>query len=190
MRGTCNFSFLASIEPVTTPISIAENREVKATSALKSAMSSLMARRWTKDFFDKLPPVDQVAISRGSSNLQHAAEYSQSAYNCMLKNESKLGNYFRLPSCQFSEMEKNGARQTIVLLIEEISSIKGYKELTLYLAVNIADKYLAELAKQGLAAPPIVTLGVVSLLLAVKMNEPISPNLSNMVHLITSKQAI
>ena len=55
------------------------------------------------------------------------------------------------------------------------------------MAVNIADKYLAKLAEQGLRAPPIVTLGVVSLLLAVKMNEPQSPNFSNMIHLLTSK---
>ena len=58
-----------------------------------------MARRWNKENFDKLPAVDQVAISRGRSNLQHAAEYSQSAYNSMLQNETKLGNYFLLPSC-------------------------------------------------------------------------------------------
>ena len=83
-----------------------------------------------------------------------------------------IGNYFDLPTCQFRDMDQGGARMTMVLLMEEISSIKGYKELTLHLAVNIADKYLAILANQGQAAPPIVTLGVVSLLLAVKMNEP------------------
>ena len=77
----------------------------------------------------------------------------------------------------------------MVQLIEEITLIKGYKELTVYLAVSIADRYLAELAKNGLLAPPIVNLGVVSLLLAVKMNEPIGPNFSNMVHLISSKQS-
>ena len=44
-------------------------------------------------------------------------------------------------------MNESGARNTMVMLMEEISIIKGYKELTLYLAVNIADKYLSELAK-------------------------------------------
>jgi hypothetical protein len=35
----------------------------------------------------------------------------------------------------------------MVLLIEELHQIKGYREQTLYLAVNIADRYLCELAK-------------------------------------------
>ena len=72
--------------------------------------------------------------------------------------------------------------------MEELIVIKGYKELTLYMAVNIVDLYLAKLAERGLPVPPIITLGVVSLLIAVKMNEPISPNFSNMIHLISSKQ--
>ena len=77
----------------------------------------------------------------------------------------------------------------MVLLIEEIASIKGYKELTVYLAVNIADRYLVELVKQCYHVPPnIITLGCVSLLLAVKMNEPMAPNFGNMIHLIASKQ--
>ena len=72
----------------------------------------------------------------------------------------------------------------MVLLIEELHKIKGYRELTLFFAVNIADKYLAALARQGEPAPPIVTLGVVSLLLAVKLNESVGPNFGNMVGLI------
>lgn len=155
----------------------------------KKEHSSVMVRRWTKHFHDKLPFVDQFALSRGRKNLQHAAEFSQAAYMSMLRAESCPGQYFKLPSCQFKEMDLSGGRQTMVQLIEEITLIKGYKELTVYLAVSIADRYLAELAKNGLLAPPIVNLGVVSLLLAVKMNEPIGPNFSNMVHLISSKQS-
>ena len=46
-------------------------------------------------------------------------------------------------------MDTSGARRTMVFLIEEIASIKGYQELTVYLAVNIADRYLAELVRQS-----------------------------------------
>ena len=84
-------------------------------------------------------------------------------------------------------MEQSGARQTMVLLMEEIATIKGYKELTVFLAVNIADRYLAKLSTLAHPMPPIVTLGVVSLLLAVKMNEPMGPNFGNMILLIASK---
>ena len=75
----------------------------------------------------------------------------------------------------------------MVLLIEELHKIKGYRELTLFYAVNIADKYLATLASQGAPAPQIVTLAVVSLLLAVKLNESVGPNFGNMVGLINQK---
>ena len=33
----------------------------------------------------------------------------------------------------------------MVLLIQKLHGIKGYRELTLYLAVNIADMYLSKL---------------------------------------------
>ena len=75
----------------------------------------------------------------------------------------------------------------MVLLMEKLHLIKGYRENTLYLAVNIADKYLSTSAKKAMPAPDIVTLGVVSLLLAAKMNESMKPNLSNMVILINER---
>ena len=75
----------------------------------------------------------------------------------------------------------------MVLLMEKLHLIKGYRENTLYLAVNIADKYLSTLARKAMPAPDIVTLGVVSLLLAAKMNESMKPNLSNMVILINER---
>ncbi len=71
--------------------------------------------------------------------------------------------------------------------MEELHSIKGYRELTLYLSVNIADLYLSSLLLKGEPAPNMVILGVTSLLLAVKMNEPIVPNLQNMTILINQK---
>ena len=75
----------------------------------------------------------------------------------------------------------------MVILMEELHSIKGYRELTLFLGVNIADLYLSSLLLRGEPAPNMVILGVTSLLLAVKMNEPIVPNLQNMSILINQK---
>ena len=42
------------------------------------------------------------------------------AYTDMLRREAKVGNYFSKPTCTFSEMAASGARETMVLLIEEL----------------------------------------------------------------------
>ena len=53
----------------------------------------------------------------------------------MLAREVSIGNYdAALPP---------EARQTMILLMEELSEIKGYRDLTFHLSVNIADMYLA-----------------------------------------------
>lgn len=107
----------------------------------------------------------------------------------MHRREKKTGNYFLLPTCTFAEMGNiRGARETMVYLIEEIHSLKGYREQTFYLAVAIADRYLKEVAVRGLSAPKIVPLGMVALLLAAKVNESMIPNFKNMVYLINIRQ--
>lgn len=54
----------------------------------------------------------------------------------------------------------------------------------MYLAVNVADRYLAKIASRGIQAPKIEVLAVVGLLLAAKINEPLLPNFNNMVILL------
>jgi len=71
----------------------------------------------------------------------------------MLSNEKSIGNYFTKNTNQFVSMQQCGARETMVLLMEELTAIKGYQELTLYLAVNISDLYMVELARRELPAP-------------------------------------
>ena len=66
----------------------------------------------------------------------------------MLRKEVKLGNYLTLESCQFGYLAD--ARETMVLMIEEIHKIKGYREETLYIAVGIADRLLNCQALSGL----------------------------------------
>ena len=105
----------------------------------------------------------------------------------MLRRERTVGNYLPFFNFGFGQTQGGGARATMVLLIEELHSIKGYRELTLFSAVNIADHYLKRVSQRGQAAPNIITLGVSSLLLAAKTNESIGPNLKNMVYLINQK---
>ena len=106
----------------------------------------------------------------------------------MLRREDKVGDYFKLQTCTFTGGEYNGARKTLVLLIEELHAHKKYRQLTLFYAVNIADRYLHKLAESGQTMPKVIHLAAVSLLLAAKMNEPISPNFKNMVFLIEHMQ--
>ena len=100
----------------------------------------------------------------------------------MQRRDILIGDYTAAPC--FAEKNFIHLRNTMVKLIEELHLIKGYRELTLFLAVNIADKFLALLARRGQTPPRIISLAVSSLLLAVKFNEPICPNLRNMVVLI------
>lgn len=193
MSTFSSFSFKAckaSIEPPCSPIETEKSLALfSQTTLIPDCSSKLMERRWTRSLSQRVTAVDMEAINRGRYGLQASPEYSQTAYCSSLAREVAVGNYFDLPTCQFSDLLKSGARETMVLLIEELHKIKGYRELTLFFAVNIADKYLAALARLGAPAPKIVTLGVVSLLLAVKLNESVGPNFGNMVGLINQKNA-
>ena len=57
----------------------------------------------------------------------------------------------------------------MIHLIEDLNTKRNYKLETFYLAVNIADHYLMNLALEGREAPDLVLLGTTSLLLAAKI---------------------
>ena len=63
----------------------------------------------------------------------------------------------------------------MVSLIESIHSAKNYRVDTLYLAVNIADRYLANLSQRGQPSPNLVLLAVTSLMIAAKAKQPLKP---------------
>ena len=183
-------SFSAMIEP---PVTRRRSNDFSFSSIAEKIQISIKPdcsvalRRWTNTVYSKLPAVDKEAIQRNSNGLQAAAEFSQSAYNHMLESEKSTGNYLSQGNEQFRQFEANGGRQAMVLLIEELHSIKQYRELTFYFAVNIADRYLAKLVAKGASPPDIVCLGVTCLLIAAKMNEPLGPNFGNMVLLINQQ---
>ena len=74
----------------------------------------------------------------------------------------------------------------MVQLIEQISHIKEYGEETLFLAVNIADRYLALMAVLHNQTPSLIELAVISIMLAAKMNEHLSPSYYNITKIINS----
>ena len=63
-------------------------------------------------------------------------------------------------------------RQQMVLMIEDISIMRKYKIETLFLAVSISDRYLANLAVIGEVGPCLITLALCSVLLAAKLEQP------------------
>lgn len=66
--------------------------------------------------------------------------------------------------------------------------MKGYRWETLFLAVNIADRYLALLAVLHSVTPSLIELGVISIMLAAKLNEHLSPSYYNIIKIINSQQ--
>ena len=78
----------------------------------------------------------------------------------------------------------------MVMLIEEFNNLKGYKTDTLYLAVSLADKYLVNIAVKGEKAPCLISLAVVCILMAAKMEQPISPSFNRMILLLYENHKI
>ena len=115
---------------------------------------------------------------------QFAPEYSNKIYQQALTNEYAIGNFFAEKECKLDISEE--ARFTMVQLIEQIHHIKDYRPETLYLAVNIADRYLALMAVLHNSTPSLIELGVISIMLAAKFNEHLSPSYYNIIKIINS----
>lgn len=65
---------------------------------------------------------------------------------------------------------------------------KGYKQQTMHLAGNIADRYLSILVQNNENAPDLVMLATTSLLMAAKIEEPIVPCFKIMISLLPEPQ--
>ena len=61
---------------------------------------------------------------------------------------------------------------------------EGYKQETMHLAGNIADRYLYALAQNGRRAPPMPVLATVAILIAAKIEQPVSPSFNRMIRLL------
>ena len=152
-----------------------------------------MNKRWLKLIQSKVPTVDLVDISAEvfpykSHKRQFAPEYSYSSYLTMLEQEYAIGDYLSNPNCSLNISVF--ARQQMVMLIEEFNNLKEYKTDTLYLAVSLADRYLVNIAVKGEKAPCLISLAVVCMLMAAKMEQPISPSFNRMILLLYENHKI
>lgn len=76
------------------------------------------------------------------------------------------------------------------MLIEELTALKDYRTETLYLAVSVADRYLAKLARQKKQAPCLILLAATCILIAAKMEQPKCPSFGNMVDLLFVRHGV
>ena len=66
------------------------------------------------------------------------------AYISTLRQESSIGNYFTV-SDQPNKIVTIAQRQCMMRFITKVHDIMKYREESLYIAANIADRYLAHL---------------------------------------------
>lgn len=76
----------------------------------------------------------------------------------------------------------------MVLLIEALYEMKEYKIETLFLAVNLADRYLVFVAFHEAEVPYLVTLAMTCILVAAKLEQPVSPSFVYMIKLLADTQ--
>ena len=100
----------------------------------------------------------------------------------MQKQEEPIGDY--TSNISVSLQITSHARQQMIFLIEELHELKQYKIETLFLAVDLADRYLVYVAFSEARDPCLVTLAATCILMAAKLEEPISPSFLRMINLI------
>ena len=120
------------------------------------------------------------------SRRQFAPEFSQHAYQTMLAEEKAVGCYLSSPSLKL----KTGQRKGMVILIEDLQKSRRYKADTFYLAVNIADNFLSQKARENEPAPCLLTLAVTSVIIAAKIEEKNMPRIANMTDLLYDKHSV
>ena len=78
----------------------------------------------------------------------------------------------------------------MVLLIEQLHELKGYKIETFYTAVSLADRYLSKISSQGRSLPCLISLAAVCMLMGAKLEENISPSFIRMISILNEQHSI
>jgi len=107
----------------------------------------------------------------------------------MLKKQFIIGNYTSKkphPEDRFKVAPHH--RERMIVLMQELHRLKKYRIETIHFATGIADSYLALLKAKDAPAPHLVHLAAVSILLAAKLNQPLSPSFKQMILLLNDEQ--
>ena len=79
-------------------------------------------------------------------------------------------------------------REKLISIIQDLTKKKEYKQETLHLAGNLADRYLSIVLPQGKPLPNLFALGATVMLMAAKLEQPISPSFNRMLALLPSSE--
>lgn len=159
--------------------------------------SEVMITRWMKqnrmlpdvdlhDVKHEVPIINGGKVIRLEDRRQHNAEYSQSSYIHM----HKLEKYFKL-AVPIEFRPQGGTpnnrvhnRNWAVGLIFSLHEQKKYKFETAFRAVSILDRYFATLEGSFPPSDVFRQVPVVSLLIAAKLEETVSPSFKRMYDLL------
>lgn len=176
-------------------LSLNEEKSAHMSAALEAALFSmspteLMQFRWLKQLQSSIPSVDlddvSAVLEDPQAARQFAAEYSQMSYLEMLKQDYAIGDYLlSLPQGKFSYSQ----RERLISIIQDLHKKKDYKPETLQLAGSIADRFLKKLLqKDSEEVPNLFALAATVMLMAAKMEQPISPSFNRMLALLPSAE--
>ena len=72
----------------------------------------------------------------------------------------------------------------MVRLIEQLVVLREYKIETIFLALSLADRYLAQITVKKEQAPCLIILATTCVLIAAKLEQPVSPSFNLMINLV------
>jgi hypothetical protein len=120
-----------------------------------------------------------------SARFQFSCECSQNSYLHMLYTQDPLiGDYTKTASVTPQQ------RTTMVEQIVELHKLKQYKLETLFIAVGLADRFLSLVTQTNQQVPDMTHLALVCVLLAAKLEQPVSPSFNKMIALIPDNKMI
>ena len=112
---------------------------------------------------------------------QFAAHYSQNNYLQLLNTQNTvIGNYTLSKECSVSAHE----REQIIEFISHLHHKKQYKVETFHIAVSIVDRYFSTLISEGRQVPNGNLIATISMLMAAKLEQSVSPSFNRMINLL------
>lgn len=72
--------------------------------------------------------------------------------------------------------------------IFDLHQKKDYKVETLFIATGIFDRYINAVGVQNFQKQQVVNLATISILMAAKLEQPISPSFTRMINLLTEDE--
>lgn len=152
-----------------------------------------MQFRWLKQLQSSIPAIDyddvNCVLEDPTKQRQFAAEYSHSSYMEMLNQDYAIGDYLRNLGQNEDNQFTYSKRERLISIIQDLNKKKDYKAETMHLAGSIADRYLKKILANGTnEVPNLYELAATVMLMAAKMEQPISPSFNRMLALLPSTE--